>query len=112
MEIYFGLDYLKDKYYDVISKYVGKCNYVKTNLVVNIIRMLDLNSKWIDIECPKCGYQDFIQLIDVKTEKTIFCHNCKATIILIDNEASVHQSINQINNSINEISKIFKNFGK
>lgn len=33
--------------------------------------MINLNQTWIEIECPKCGYQDQIQLIDAKTEKTI-----------------------------------------
>lgn len=74
--------------------------------------MFDLGAIWVDFECQNCGYQDFFQLVDAKTEKTIFCHNCKATIQLIDNEASVHQSINQINNSIKEINNLLKNLGK
>jgi Zn ribbon nucleic-acid-binding protein len=52
------------------------------------------------MECPKCGYQDEIQLIDAKTEKTVFCHNCKCQIKLYDNEASVHSGIDSMNNAI------------
>jgi len=73
---------------------------------------MDLNYEWIDIECPKCGYQLEIQLIDAKTEKTIFCHNCKIGIRLQDSEASVHNSIESINHAINELENIFKIFGK
>ena len=32
--------------------------------------MINFNKIWIEFECPKCGYSDEVQLIDVKTEKT------------------------------------------
>jgi len=74
--------------------------------------MIDFNSIWIDLECPNCGYQDDIQLIDVKTEKTIYCHNCKVKINIADNDASVHTGIDSMNNALNELEKTLKNFGK
>jgi hypothetical protein len=74
--------------------------------------MIDLNYMWVEINCPRCGYIDEIQLIDAKTEKTIFCHNCKVNIKLSDNEASVHSGINNINSALNELENIFKKFGK
>jgi len=63
--------------------------------------MIDFNYIWVDIECPKCGYGDEVQLIDAKTEKTIFCHNCKINIKLSDAEASVHTGIDSMKNSMN-----------
>jgi len=74
--------------------------------------MFDLNFTWVDINCPKCGYQELVQLIDVKSEKRIFCHNCKINILLTDGEASVHTSINSTNSALKELEKTFKNFGK
>ena len=74
--------------------------------------MIDLNKIWVEMACPKCGYCDAIQLVDAKTEKTIFCNNCKITIALSDKEASVHSNINSINNAFNELENIFKNLGK
>lgn len=74
--------------------------------------MIDLNKTWIDLNCPKCGYIDNIQLIDAKTERTIYCHNCKTSINLLDNDASVHQGIQKINDSMKELQNIIKNFGK
>jgi Zn ribbon nucleic-acid-binding protein len=74
--------------------------------------MFDFNYTWVDFICPKCGYQDQIQLIDVKTEKLIFCNNCKISIHLIDNEASVHRSIENINQAINGLVSTFKKLGK
>jgi transcription elongation factor Elf1 len=74
--------------------------------------MFDLDKIWIDFNCPKCHYNDAIQLIDVKTERTIFCHNCKSTIRLIDNEASAHDGIQKINESFKKLENIFKNFAK
>jgi transcription elongation factor Elf1 len=74
--------------------------------------MIDLNQTWIEIDCPKCGYAAEVQLVDVKTEKTIFCHNCKVSIKLSDNEASVNSGIESMNNAMNGLEKLFKNFGK
>ena len=62
--------------------------------------MIDLNKEWIDIECPKCGYKYVVQLIDVKTERIVFCHNCKSSIQLIDEKASTYTGINNINNAL------------
>lgn len=74
--------------------------------------MINFNKIWVDLKCPKCGYLDGVQLIDVKTEKTIFCNNCKVCILLKDSDASVHSGINKMNNSLKKIENIFKNFGK
>lgn len=74
--------------------------------------MINFNNLWVGIECPKCGYQDDVMLIDVKTEKTIFCHNCKVTIKLIDENASVHTGITKMGNSLKELENTLKNFSK
>ena len=71
--------------------------------------MIDLNQMWVDIECPKCGYQDEIQLLDAKTERTVFCHNCKINIKLTDGEASVNNMIDSINSAFNEFDDLLKN---
>lgn len=74
--------------------------------------MINFDYLWVDIECPRCGYLDFIQLIDAKTEKIIFCHNCKIIIELSDNEASVHTGIESMNNALKEFEKTIKRIGK
>jgi len=74
--------------------------------------MIDFNYIWVDIECPKCNYQDEVQLIDAKSEKSIFCNNCKSIIQLQDSEASVHTSVESINNALKDLDDLFKNFGK
>ncbi len=51
--------------------------------------MIDFNKTWVDLECPRCGYSDMVQLLDAKTEKEVFCHNCKNRILLQDDNASV-----------------------
>lgn len=74
--------------------------------------MFDLNNTWITIECPNCNYQDEIQLIDAKTEKLIFCNNCKVSIQLKDDNSSVHSGIKGINNAMKDLENLLKNFGK
>jgi hypothetical protein len=55
---------------------------------------------------------DFIQLIDAKSEKTVYCNNCKVSILLSDSEASVHQGLQSTNSSLKQLENLFKNFGK
>ena len=74
--------------------------------------MIDFNKTWVDLHCPKCNYSDVVQLIDAKTEKEVFCHNCKVRIRLVDNEASVHAGIDSMTNALKEFENILKNFGK
>lgn len=73
---------------------------------------MDLNNEWIEIKCPECSYQFDIQLSDVKAGRTVFCHNCKSSIKLADNEASTHRSIEKLNKAMKDLDNIFKNFGK
>lgn len=74
--------------------------------------MTNLNYLWVHFECPKCNYIDEIQLVDAKTEKQVYCHNCKIDIQLRDHEASVHNGIESINKAFKDIENLFKNFGK
>lgn len=74
--------------------------------------MIDFNYTWVDIECPKCNYQDGVQLVDVRTEKSVFCNNCKSIIQLQDSEASVYTGVESINNALKDLDDLFKNFGK
>lgn len=70
--------------------------------------MLDINKSWVDIPCPQCGYLEAVQMIDIKTEKLIFCHNCKTSIKLIDSEASVDVGIKKINQAFENLMNSFK----
>lgn len=74
--------------------------------------MFDLNYVWVDVNCPKCGYQDRVQLVNAKTENVMFCNNCKSSIQLMDSEASVHNSIESVNKAFKSFESLFKNFGK
>jgi phage FluMu protein Com len=73
--------------------------------------MIDFNYIWIEIECPKCNYLDEIQLIDAKTEKSIYCNNCKSIIQLEDSDASVHTGVERLNSALKDLGKLFKKFG-
>lgn len=74
--------------------------------------MIDFNRIWIDIECSKCKYIVEFQMIDVKTGKTIFCHNCKINIELEDNSASVHTGLESINNAMQKLENTLKKQGR
>lgn len=74
--------------------------------------MLLLDNTWISFNCPKCQYLNDVELIDVKTEREFFCHNCKVKVVLKDYEALTHTSIDKVNSSIKELEKLFKKLGK
>lgn len=74
--------------------------------------MIDLNQIWVECKCPNCDYGDVVQLVDVRTEKIIFCNNCKVDIQLVDSEASTHNSHDKIQNSLKNLENTLKNFGK
>jgi transcription elongation factor Elf1 len=79
---------------------------------INISRIFNLNYNWIDFECPNCSYQNDAQLVDVKTEKVLFCNNCKIDIQLRDSEASTHVTIDNVNEAFKQLERTLKNFGK
>lgn len=74
--------------------------------------MIDLDNIWVEVECPNCGYSVDIQLLDAKTERTVYCHNCKINLELKDSDASVHSGLDSINEAFKELEKTLKNFGK
>ena len=74
--------------------------------------MIDLSKTWIYFNCPNCNYEDSVQLIEIKLESRISCHNCKTITILKDNEASVHLSSKRIEQELNNLESIFKKIGK
>lgn len=74
--------------------------------------MINLNLNRIDIHCPKCNYCDSVQIIDVITEKEVFCHNCKVKIKLIDESASVTNSIDAIHMKLFNLNNTLKKFNK
>lgn len=63
---------------------------------------MDLSKHWIDFNCPACSYTGEVTLREVKLGSTIFCHNCKATIKLIDNNASVETSLNKVERAMGD----------
>jgi uncharacterized Zn finger protein len=65
--------------------------------------MINFYTTWLEINCPKCSYQIDIQLIDVRDEITVFCHNCKTNIQLFNEDASVDTGIAKINQTMKDL---------
>lgn len=70
--------------------------------------MFDLNKVWAEFQCPQCNYLIEVQFVDIKSEKSVFCHNCKVVINLNDSNASVHTGIDRINNALDDLNNRFK----
>lgn len=74
--------------------------------------MFNINETWIDFNCPNCQYSIDVQLIDVKLEKFVFCHNCKSRIKLIDENASTYSGTRQIDDALKSLERTLKKLGK
>jgi hypothetical protein len=81
-------------------------------VISDILHIIDFNKTWIDFECSNCSYLDEIQLVDVKSEKEVFCHNCKSKIHLNDQDGSVHSGIENMNNAMKKLVDTFKKLDK
>lgn len=72
--------------------------------------MIDLDEIWLDMECPVCRYQSYVQMREVRLESYVWCHNCKQHIQLRDAEATVDDAKKQMDQAMNELNKLFKKF--
>lgn len=74
--------------------------------------MVSFSDAWVSFDCPACGYSIDVQLVDSKSETTVFCHNCKRLIQLHDQEASVHSGLGAVDEALRKLQEAFKKFGK
>lgn len=70
--------------------------------------MDNIFKSWITIECPKCNYPIDITFSSPKLQEKVYCHNCKTTIQLVDDSASVHTSIRKIDQALKDLGNLFK----
>ena len=66
---------------------------------------------FIDLCCPRCGYIQDVQLIDVRLQRLIFCPACKSRIQLVDVDASIHAGAEQIEQSMRDLFNAFGQLG-
>jgi transcription elongation factor Elf1 len=74
--------------------------------------MLDISKTWISINCPKCNYSFEIQLQDAELESTLYCHNCKQSIQLVDSNASAARGIKSIEDAFDDLNNTLNNLFK
>ena len=60
---------------------------------------------FVTLACPSCNYGMDVGLLSVRLEATAFCPCCKATIRLVDADASVHGAQEEIESAM----KYFEN---
>jgi hypothetical protein len=59
----------------------------------------------LDVECPKCGYPVWIQMVDVVAGCFVRCPACRGLIQLVDDRGSVATAYDDIGRAINELGK-------
>ena len=57
---------------------------------------------FITFNCPRCGYAMDVELVSVHLEAMVFCPCCKATVQLLDSEASMHGARVEMNSAIKD----------
>lgn len=73
--------------------------------------MFSIDGVFIDLGCPRCGYVQDVQLIDLRIQRLIFCPACKSRIQLVDADASVHAGAEQIERSMKDLFNAFGELG-
>ena len=68
-----------------------------------------LGNEPLELECPNCKNEFQITLNQAGSKVT--CPNCKSIIELQESE-SLNNSKKNVDNALNELDNIFKNFGK
>lgn len=74
--------------------------------------MIDLHAISMEIHSPYCGDSFTIQLINIKLERIVICHNCKADICLKDTDSSISRGMEDINRELIALENIIKKIGK
>lgn len=70
-----------------------------------------IDGVFIDLECPRCGCVQDVQLIDVRLQRLIFCPACKSQIQLVDGGASIHAAAEQVERSMKDLINAFGRLG-
>lgn len=65
--------------------------------------MFRLESAFIEVVCPRCGYVQDVQLLDVRLDRQVFCPGCKSVIKLVDADASTHTALEQAEDALRDL---------
>jgi Zn ribbon nucleic-acid-binding protein len=74
--------------------------------------MFDLENHIVSIPCPKCQVKNQVRLEQIKNEETIQCVGCATKIHLKDTNGSVRQATKQVQDSLDELKRTLRRFGK
>lgn len=87
-----------------LSKRLSDAKYEQGN-------MIDIGSTWIEVNCTKCGYLVDAQLRDVELQSIVYCHCCKTSFKLIDEDASTNTAMKEIQSSFDDLANSLKKLG-
>ena len=71
-----------------------------------------MDTLFIVVNCPKCGYGMDVELRSVELQGTIFCPCCKVAIQLVDSNASLYGAQEEIDSAIEGMHREFKKLNK
>jgi hypothetical protein len=74
--------------------------------------MLDLEHAEFEIPCPACKFYNPILLKQVLTRATVICRGCHATLVLNDKNNEVRRGLKQIKDSLDDLERAFRSFGR
>ncbi len=70
--------------------------------------MPPLDDYCVTVDCPRCGFAMDIQLRAIRLQETVFCSACKASIRLVDQDASTHRAAEELDSALNDLKREFK----
>ena len=67
-----------------------------------------LDSLFINVDCPNCGYGVDVEILLVQLEATIFCPCCKISIHLVDADASLYGAQGEVDLALKSLQRELK----
>ena len=68
----------------------------------------EILESWIEIPCPRCGYELEVQFMDVATQVRRWCPCCRVRIALVDEGGSVHGALADVQAAMDGLERMLK----
>ncbi len=69
-----------------------------------------LETFFLETPCPRWGYVQEVELLDLRLHRRIFCPACKSSIQLIDADAR-HTALERVDQAMRQMFDSFRNVG-
>lgn len=70
------------------------------------------DSAFISVNCPRRGYATDVEPLSIRLQRTVFCSCRRASIQLVDSDASLHRAQKEIDSAMKDLAREFKKLNR